>query len=65
RPALVLADEPTGNLDGDAARRVLELLRRLGGESGTTVVLATHSDEAAAIADRILSLRDGKLVRPA
>ena len=62
RPALVLADEPTGNLDGDAARGVLDLLRRLGDESGTTVVLATHSDDAAAVADRILTLRDGRLL---
>ena len=64
RPALVLADEPTGNLDGDAARNVLGLLRRLGGESGTTVVLATHSDEAAAVADRVLTLRDGQVLVP-
>jgi putative ABC transport system ATP-binding protein len=61
RPRIVLADEPTGNLDGDAARDVLALLHGLAREAGTTVVVATHSDEAAAIADRVLRLRDGKL----
>jgi ABC-type lipoprotein export system ATPase subunit len=62
RPRIVLADEPTGNLDADAARRVLALLRRLASDAGTTVLLATHSDEAAAVADRVLTLRDGRLV---
>jgi putative ABC transport system ATP-binding protein len=61
RPKIVLADEPTGNLDGDAAGNVLSLLRRLAMDSGTTVILATHSDEAAAVADRTLTLRDGTL----
>jgi ABC-type lipoprotein export system ATPase subunit len=63
RPLLVLADEPTGNLDIDAAKTVLGLLRRLAEESDTTVVMATHSDEAAERADRILTLRDGHLVQ--
>jgi putative ABC transport system ATP-binding protein len=61
RPLLVLADEPTGNLDIDAAKTVLGLLRRLAEESDTTVVMATHSDEAAERADRIRTLRDGRL----
>ena len=59
RPAVVLADEPTGNLDGESARHVLALLRSLGAESGATVVMATHSDAAAAIADRVYAIRDG------
>jgi putative ABC transport system ATP-binding protein len=62
RPRIILADEPTGNLDGDAAANVLSLLRRLAAETGTTVILATHSDEAAGVADRTLTLRDGKLL---
>jgi putative ABC transport system ATP-binding protein len=62
RPRIVLADEPTGNLDGAAAGDVLSLLRRLAEKSGTTVVVATHSDEAARVATRVLTLRDGKLL---
>ena len=62
RPQIVLADEPTGNLDGDAARTVLTLLRRLAADAGTTVILATHSEEAAAVAARVLTVRDGKLI---
>jgi putative ABC transport system ATP-binding protein len=61
RPLVVLADEPTGNLDADAARQVLHLLRRLAEDAATTVVMATHSEEAAAVADRVLALRDGRL----
>ena len=65
RPPVVLADEPTGNLDVEAARQVLQLLRRLAEEAGSTVVMATHSEEAAAVADRVLALRDGRVVEPA
>ena len=61
RPPIVLADEPTGNLDGESARRALALLRTLGEEAGATVVMATHSAEAARIADRVLVLRDGSI----
>jgi len=60
-PAILLADEPTGNLDSKAGRDVLGLLARASAEQGLTVVLATHSREAAALAGRILSLRDGSL----
>jgi putative ABC transport system ATP-binding protein len=61
-PDLVLADEPTGTLDTDTAGVVLELLRRLARERKKTVVAATHSAEVAAVADRVLVLRDGRLV---
>lgn len=61
RPRLVLADEPTGNLDSQSAAVVLGLLAHLAREQGTAVVMATHSSEAAAIATRILRLRDGCL----
>ena len=61
RPKILLADEPTGNLDADAARHVLALVRLLSSEGGTTVLLATHSQEAAAAADRVLALTAGHL----
>jgi putative ABC transport system ATP-binding protein len=61
-PLLVLADEPTGNLDEETGRQVLDLLDRLTRQQGKNLILVTHSSEAAAYADRILILRDGKLV---
>ena len=61
RPALLLADEPTGNLDSTNSVRVLELLRELNEETGVAVLLATHSAEIAAGAKRVLHMRDGVL----
>jgi putative ABC transport system ATP-binding protein len=61
RPALLLADEPTGNLDSHLGGAVLALLRRLHRARAFTVLLATHSPEAAAVADRVIRLRDGRL----
>jgi putative ABC transport system ATP-binding protein len=61
-PLLVLADEPTGNLDEETGRQVMALLDRLTRRSGKNLILVTHSQEAAAYADRVLTLRDGKLV---
>jgi len=63
-PDLVLADEPTGNLDAETAATVLGLLRRLGRDRKKTVIAATHSAEVAQAADRVLELRDGRLVAP-
>ncbi|MGZ5430208.1 MAG: ABC transporter ATP-binding protein [Thermoanaerobaculia bacterium] len=60
-PALLLADEPTGNLDSKTGEQVLALVSGLVKERGITVVVATHSAEAAAHASRILRLRDGRL----
>ena len=60
-PLLVLADEPTGNLDEETGRQVLDLLDRLTRKAGKNMILVTHSPEAATYADRILYLRDGKL----
>jgi putative ABC transport system ATP-binding protein len=60
-PLLVLADEPTGNLDEETGRQVLALLDRLTRQAGKNLILVTHSREAAAYADRIVYLRDGKL----
>jgi len=62
RPALVLADEPTGNLDAETGRQVLDLFHRLVRQTGTTMVLVTHSFEVARLADRIMTIIDGKLV---
>ena len=60
-PLLVLADEPTGNLDEETGRAVLALLDRLTRRAGKNMVLVTHSPEAAAYADRVLWLREGRL----
>jgi putative ABC transport system ATP-binding protein len=60
-PDLVLADEPTGNLDGESARVVLGLLARLSRGRKKTVIAVTHSTEVAAAADRVFVLRDGRL----
>ena len=61
-PPLVLADEPTGNLDSANGRHILELLRTIHRSRGTTIVLVTHDVDLAAIADQQLVLRDGRVV---
>ena len=61
-PPLVLADEPTGNLDSENGAHVLEVLRQMGRDYGTTVVMATHSDAAAQCATRIIRMKDGRVV---
>jgi putative ABC transport system ATP-binding protein len=62
KPAVVFADEPTGNLDSQSSAEVLRLLRQAVDELGQTVVMVTHDANAAAIADRIIVLADGKIV---
>ena len=62
RPAVVFADEPTGNLDSRLSEEILELLRRAVDEFGQTVVMVTHDANAAAYADRVVFLADGKIV---
>ena len=62
RPSLLLADEPTGNLDSKAGEAVLTLLQTLNRLEGYTVVLATHSQQAASYAQRIVHLRDGRIL---
>ncbi len=61
-PRLLLADEPTGNLDSQRAEEVFQLLRRISGE-GTAVVVVTHNEQVAEAANRIVRLRDGRVVR--
>ncbi len=62
RPALLLADEPTGNLDSATARAVLELIDRLRQQTGTACLVATHDVELLALAPRVLRIRDGRIV---
>ncbi len=62
RPALILADEPTGNLDSGSGENILRLLRELTDETRTALVLVTHSEEAAAICHERVHLRDGRIV---
>ncbi|MEO6829158.1 MAG: ABC transporter ATP-binding protein [Acidobacteriaceae bacterium] len=62
RPAIVLADEPTGNLDSENSDAVLTMLRRSSQELKQTVMMITHNPEAAAIGDRILYMRDGQML---
>jgi len=61
-PAVVFADEPTGNLDSHSTEQVLEILRRSVNDLGQSVVMVTHEPEAAAWADTVIFLRDGHVV---
>jgi putative ABC transport system ATP-binding protein len=63
-PALLLADEPTGNLDTENSEVVLKLLRDLNERMGQTILMITHNPEAAAYAHRIVHMRDGRIVHP-
>jgi putative ABC transport system ATP-binding protein len=62
RPDVLLADEPTGNLDSEASGRVLDLVLRFHRDLGQTVVLITHNDQVAARAQRLVRMRDGRIV---
>ena len=61
KPAILLADEPTGNLDTENSTVVLGLLRRLNEQTGQTILMITHNPEAAAYADRTVAMRDGQI----
>ncbi|HHR85146.1 ABC transporter ATP-binding protein [Candidatus Bipolaricaulota bacterium] len=61
-PEILLADEPTGNLDSESGGTILELLKKLREEDGKTVIIVTHDPDATAIADRTIRLRDGRVV---
>ena len=60
-PPILLADEPTGNLDSANGRHIVELLQRVNAERGMTVVLVTHDTELASSADMMLRMRDGEV----
>ena len=62
RPAILLADEPTGSLDSENSRMVLNMLRELNSDYGQTIIIITHDPEAAATADRLIEMRDGKIL---
>ena len=64
RPAIVLADEPTGNLDSQNSEIVLNMLRHSNRELGQTVLMITHNPEAASYGDRLIHMRDGEIVTP-
>jgi len=64
-PRVVLADEPTGNLDSATGAEVIDLVEGLAAQRGATVIVATHDHELAARAPRRLAMRDGSLVTPA
>ena len=62
KPAIVLADEPTGNLDSKTSAEVLGLIKRTSAEFRQTVVMITHNNDIARLADRIIRIEDGKIV---
>jgi putative ABC transport system ATP-binding protein len=64
KPSVVLADEPTGNLDSKNSEVVLGMLRKSNQELGQTVLMITHNPEAASVGDRIIHMRDGQIVNP-
>jgi ABC-type lipoprotein export system ATPase subunit len=61
RPKLILADEPTGNLQSPQAREIMEIFRTLNKEDGVTIIQVTHSEENAKYGNRILHLKDGRV----
>jgi len=63
RPSLILADEPTGNLDSQSSAEVMELFRNLNREEGVAVVVVTHDSDVAAVTDRLIEMKDGRIVK--
>ena len=63
KPAIILADEPTGNLDSHTSQDVLGLLKVTGEKFGQTIVMITHNEEIAQMADRIIRIEDGRIVK--
>ena len=65
QPALLLADEPTGNLDSETGKTVMSFFNQLQQEQGSTLLMVTHDEHIAAMADRRLHMKDGRLISPA
>jgi putative ABC transport system ATP-binding protein len=63
RPAIILADEPTGNLDSENSKIVLDMLQQLNRELKQTIVMITHNPDAAAVASRMIEMRDGMIIK--
>jgi ABC-type lipoprotein export system ATPase subunit len=61
-PDVLLADEPTGNLDSSTSQEIIDLLRRLSRTEGLSIVLVTHDGEVAAAADRVVRMSDGRVI---
>ena len=61
-PSIILADEPTGNLDSRSSLEIMEIFERLNREDGTTVIVVTHEPDIASFASRVITFRDGKLI---
>ena len=61
-PSIILADEPTGNLDTENSESIIDLFRQIRDDHGTTVVVVTHNLDIASRADRIITLKDGEIV---
>ena len=64
-PALVLADEPTANLDSETGTRIIDLMRELNQSEGTTFIFSTHDPKIMTHADRLVQIKDGRVVEPA
>jgi len=64
KPDILLADEPTGNLDSENAAQILSIFRKLNRERGQTIVMITHNRDAAALTDRVVQMKDGTIVNP-
>jgi putative ABC transport system ATP-binding protein len=62
-PALLLADEPTGNLDSENSKEIIALLRKFNKENNQTVIIITHDERIALSADRVITIEDGKITR--
>ena len=62
QPKILLADEPTGNLDSTNSQRIIALFQKIRAELGTTIVIVTHNPEIAALADREIILKDGRII---
>jgi putative ABC transport system ATP-binding protein len=61
RPRIVLADEPTANLDSKTGEQIIELMKRMNGEIGTTFIFSTHDSSIVSIADHVIELHDGRV----